>query len=167
MDPDLDRSEAAAIPVVGEEATVGVRRVTTGGVRVHKNVREREEIVDQPLRREKVEVRRVVRNEVVSGPLPVRQEGDTTIIPVVEEVLVVEKRWVLKEELRLTKQRFEERRAERVVLRSEDANVERFDAEGTATPVDTGTAPAAGRDPLMEAIRARRPQLKRKNRIIK
>jgi len=166
MDPDRDRSEAAAIPVVGEEATVGVRRVTTGGVRVHKNVREREEIVDQPLRREKVEVRRVVRNEVVSGPLPVRQEGDTTIIPVVEEVLVVEKRWVLKEELRLTKQRFEERHQERVLLRGEDAEVERFDAEGRATATDAAT-PAPGPDPLMDAIRARRPHLKRKNKIIK
>lgn len=180
-DPESKAAEArvttdpAAIPVVSEEATIGVRRVATGGLRVHKRVHEHEELVDQPLRREKADIRRVVRNEVVSGPLPVRQEGDTTIIPVVEEVLVFEKRWVLKEELHITKQRFEERRQERVVLRREDADVERFDAEGRTTPVDVRDAPAAKQsappasdsDPLTQALRARRPRLVRKNKIIK
>ena len=37
--------------------------------------------------------------------MPVREEHDTTIISVVEEVLVVEKRWMLREEIHIRKQR--------------------------------------------------------------
>ena len=60
---------------------------------------------DEPLWREEVEVTRVPMQRVVDGPVPVREENDTTIISVVEEVLVVEKRWMLREEIHIRKQR--------------------------------------------------------------
>ena len=108
-----------------EELEVGKRTVETGRVQISKRVHEREEVVDVPLLREEVEIQRVAVNRVVEGPVAIRQEGDTTIVPVVEEVLVVEKRLMLKEELRITKRRVEEHRPQRVTLRSEDATVER------------------------------------------
>ncbi|MCA1628121.1 MAG: YsnF/AvaK domain-containing protein, partial [Acidobacteria bacterium] len=61
-------------------------------------VREREEIVDELLLKEAVEVERVIINREVDAPVPVRYEGETMIVPVLEEMLVVEKRLVLKEE---------------------------------------------------------------------
>ena len=58
-----------------------------------------------------------------------RSEEDTLIIPVLEEVLVVEKRLLLKEEVRITK-REETHTPQRVTLRREEAAVERINREG-------------------------------------
>ena len=49
------------------------------------------------------------------------------IVPLLEEVLVVEKRLMLKEELRITKRRVEDYQSQKVTLRSEEAVVERFE----------------------------------------
>lgn len=117
------------LPVIVEELEIQKRKVETGGVRVTKIVREREELVDEPLLREQVEVERVVLNKVVDSAVPVRREGDTLIIPVLEEVLVVEKRLILKEELHITMSRVATKEPQRVTLRSEEAVVERIDPQ--------------------------------------
>ena len=101
----LDRLVAGAetaIPRVAEEIDVQKRRVETGRVRATKVVRERQEVVDEPLARDEVDVQRVAVNRVVAGSVGTRQEGDTLIIPLLEEVLVVEKRLLVREELRIT-----------------------------------------------------------------
>jgi uncharacterized protein (TIGR02271 family) len=59
----------------------------------------------------------------------IREEGDTTIIPLLEEIIMVEKRLVLREELHVRKRRIEEPHTEQITLRREEANVERRDAE--------------------------------------
>jgi uncharacterized protein (TIGR02271 family) len=117
------------MPVIAEELEVGKRQVETGKVRVTKKVHEREEIIDEPLLAEEVTVERVPVNKVVDGPVPVRQEGDTMVISLLEEVLVVEKRLVLKEELRITRRRVETHRPQRVILRAEEGTVERLGPE--------------------------------------
>jgi len=117
------------VPVVAEEVEVGRRRVETGRVRVHKTVRTTEKVVDEPIVREEVEVERVPINRVIDAPVGPRQEGDTLIVPLLEEVLVVEKRLMLKEEVRITRRRVEQRSSQTVILRSEEATVERVDAE--------------------------------------
>jgi uncharacterized protein (TIGR02271 family) len=125
---DLSVEEAThdeVIPIVAEEVEVGKRKVERGKVRVRKGVTMREETVDVPLIREEVEVVRVPVNRPLEGPAEVRREGDVLIVPVVEEVLVVEKRLILKEELRITTRRVEERAPRRVTLRTEKATVER------------------------------------------
>jgi uncharacterized protein (TIGR02271 family) len=117
---------AAVIPVVAEEISVGRKVVETGVVRVRKSVREREETVTPTVTRETVEVDRVAVGRYVDGPEAPRQEGDTLVVPVFEEVLVVEKRLVLKEEIRITRRRVSETAApQRVTLRSEEIVVER------------------------------------------
>lgn len=130
FDRDSRTDDSIVIPVLSEELRPGVRRVPTGGVRVKKRVGEDEEIIDQPLRSEQVEVRRVLRDEVVSGPLPVRHEGDTVIVPVVKEVLKTQKQFVLTEEIHVTKRVVEQRHVQRVTLKHEQAEVERLDAAG-------------------------------------
>jgi uncharacterized protein (TIGR02271 family) len=131
------------IPVVAEQLEVGKRKVEAGGYRISKTVTEREEVVDQPLMREEVHVKRVPVNRMVDGPVPVRHVGDTMIIPLLEEVLVVEKRLMLKEELHVTKDSVETYRPQRVVLRSEQAQVERVGGEHQLPPrEDNFAAPA-------------------------
>ncbi len=49
------------------------------------------------------------------------------IIPVLEEMLVVEKRLVLKEEIRITKRRVDQTEKASVVLREEHIDIEHID----------------------------------------
>lgn len=127
------RGEAVRIPLVEEKLRVSKRARETGRVRLTKHVDVREEVVDEPLIREEVEVERVPVDRYVDKPVPTRTEGETTIIPVMEEVLVVEKRLRLKEELHVTRRRIEHRDPQRVALRSERIEVERTGPD-TASP---------------------------------
>lgn len=125
--------ETVVVPVVAEQLEVGKRRVEGGGVRIRKVVREHEEVVDEPLMREEVQVKRVPVGRIVDGPVPVRHVGDTMIISLLEEVVVVEKRLMLKEELHVTKSEVETYKPQRVVLRSEEALVERVGDDADET----------------------------------
>lgn len=126
------------VPVVVEELSVGTRVVDTGVVRLRKVVHEREEVVDAPLLRETVHVERVPVNRFVDGPVGPREEDGVTIIPVLEEVLVVEKRLVLREEIRVTRRREPMPSApQRVTLRREEVVVER---EGPKEPPERSDA---------------------------
>ncbi len=122
-------SETLVIPVIEEFLKIQKRQVETGRVRIRKVVQEREETVNVPLLREEVSVERVPVNRYVDGPLDVRYEGDIMIVPVVEEVLVVEKRLVLKEELHISKRQVQTEVPQTVILRSEEAFVERLEGK--------------------------------------
>ena len=119
--------ETVVLPVIAEKLDVQKQRVESGGVRIKKIVHEREEIVDEPLIREEVQVKRVPVNRVVDAPIPIRHVGNTMVISLMEEVLVVEKRLMLKEELYITKGEIETHKPQRVILRSEEATIERVD----------------------------------------
>jgi uncharacterized protein (TIGR02271 family) len=120
----------AVLPVVEEELRVGKRVVETGRVRVTKRVHEREEVVDEPLVREEYDVERVPVGVFVDEPVGPRHEGETLVVPVLEEVLVVEKRLLVREELRITRRQTEEREPRRVTLLSEEVSVERTGPQG-------------------------------------
>ena len=126
------------IPVAAEALTIDRRVVETGrGVRVLKTVSEREQIVDEPLALDEVRVERTAVNRWLEGSeIPaVRQEGDVTVVPVLEEVLVTTKRLLLKEEIRITRVRREIHQPQSVVLRTEQVSVEHFDeSEGSIGP---------------------------------
>ncbi len=121
--------ENLVVPVVHEVLDVEKRWVENGRVRITKVVHQHEEVVDEPLLREEVEVERIAINRAVDGPVAVRHEGDVMIVPVLEEVLVVEKRLMLKEELHIRRRRVEESHPQRIVLRTEEAAVERVKDE--------------------------------------
>ena len=123
-------ADEETIPLVEEKLSVAKRVVPTARVRISTVVDERQEWVREDLRREEATVERVpVGREVTEVP-EVRQEGDVLIVPVVEEVLVVEKRLVLKEELHIRKTHSTERFEEPVVLRATRAVVERDRLDG-------------------------------------
>jgi uncharacterized protein (TIGR02271 family) len=116
------------IPVIHEQLEIGKRKVQTGaGVRIEKIMRDEEQVVDLPLVHEQVEVERVAVDRILDGPVPVRHVGDTIIVPVVQEVLVVQKQLRLVEELHIRKTRTEKRDPRTVVLKKEEATVERLE----------------------------------------
>jgi uncharacterized protein (TIGR02271 family) len=79
------------IPIVEEVLDVQRHRVETGKVRITRVVHEREEEVNTPRVREEVTIERVPPlNRLVDAPVSIRHEGDTLIIPVLEEVVVTE-----------------------------------------------------------------------------
>lgn len=127
------------LPVAREEVHVSVRKVDTGcGVRVHKTVSEHAQAIEQSLLREVVSVKRVPIDKIVSlSEAPVaHQDGDTWIVPILEEVLVVEKRLRIKEEVHITRSAHAEAFSDTVVLRTEHVAIERFD-EGAKPEVNT------------------------------
>lgn len=128
--PGSSADDIMVIPVLREEVHVGVRQVDTcRGVRVIKTVSEQAHQIDQTLLRDAVSVRRVPVDKIVAlNEAPVaRHEGDTLIVPILEEILVVEKRLRVKEEIHITRTAHSEPYAETVMLRSEHIDVERFD----------------------------------------
>jgi uncharacterized protein (TIGR02271 family) len=120
------------IPIVEEGMRVEKRQVVTGRVRVRTVVETLEEIAHASLEGETVEVQRVPRDQIVDVAPAVRTEGEVTIVPVIEEVMVVEKRLVLKEELHIRRRRSTETVEIPVTLRKQRAVVERLPPEGEA-----------------------------------
>jgi len=132
---DHPETQPMVVPVLMEELEVQKRVVETGTVRLTKVVHERETLVDEPLFREEVEVTHVPIQRVVDAPVPVREQHDTLIVSVLEEVLVVEKRLMLKEEIHMRTHRVETRQPQQVTLRREEVGVERV--RNTATTQTT------------------------------
>ncbi|TFW35364.1 YsnF/AvaK domain-containing protein [Massilia horti] len=129
---DPGDTRTATVPVVEEQLSVGTRTVETGGgVRIHKTVSEHPAAFDQSVSRDEVVVRHVPVDRLVApGEAPVtRYEGETLVVPVLEEELVVERRVRIKEELHITRVRHPERRQGTVILRSEQVSVERLDED--------------------------------------
>jgi uncharacterized protein (TIGR02271 family) len=127
------QQEVAAIPLVEERVSVAKRQVESGRLRVRISVEEREEQVPVTLAHDEVEVERVPKNVPLAELPSVRLEGNTTIIPVVEEVVVVEKRLVLVEEIHVRRRTATSDEAIPVRLRAEQAAVERTGEPETAS----------------------------------
>ncbi|MDZ4803167.1 MAG: DUF2382 domain-containing protein [Bryobacteraceae bacterium] len=91
-------SGETVIPAIEEHVVVDRQSVETGRLRIRKHVEETETTVDEPLLENTWEVERVAVNRILSGEPPEpRYEGDTLVLPVLEEVLVVEKRLILRD----------------------------------------------------------------------
>ena len=120
-----DDKPSVVIPVAREEASIAREIVETGVVNVRKVVRERVEVIDEPMLHDEVHIEHVTINREVAAPEPPREEGDVLVIPVYEEVVTVHRQWILKEEVRLRRREVQTRHREEVVLREEQALVER------------------------------------------
>jgi uncharacterized protein (TIGR02271 family) len=119
------------VPIVEESLHVDKVPIDQGGYRISKRVSTRDERVEELLRSQHVEIeRRPIGRHLESSEVPEpRHEGDTLIIPVVEEVLVTEKRLLLVEEVRVTRVDATRRDSQSVPLRKEEITIERLAAE--------------------------------------
>nr|WP_238940217.1 DUF2382 domain-containing protein [Pseudoroseomonas ludipueritiae] len=128
------------IPLAKEVLRVGQRTVETGRVRVSVTTETAEETVRESLRTRRAEVQRVMLGHEVREAPQAREEDGVLVIPVVEEILVVEKRLVLKEEIRLrfvdteeTVEQTVERRVQRATVARTPPQEAGEPAPGTAT----------------------------------
>lgn len=132
--PNFDREPELLIPVVQEELDVGKRVVDTGTVRVRTVTQSHQQVVEMPLEREEVVVERIAIGRAVDAPVEAREEGDVLIVPVHEEVIVVTRQLVLKEELHIRRSVATVNSSQTVEVRRQDVVVEREPAAGTHPP---------------------------------
>lgn len=136
--PEASDSEREGDPIklLAEEMSLERQQVESGRVRVNVVTRERPEFVDVPLAREQVVVERVPIDKPIDAIPPIREEGDTFIVPIVEEILVLERRLMLKEELHLKRVHTTERYQQSVTLRHQEAVVTRTPSEVAEADTD-------------------------------
>ena len=119
--------------MVVEQVSVERRQVQTDRVRVRTSVDLHETTVEEQLQVGRLDViRHVVERQVSEAPVPYRV-GDTLIIPVVEERLVVEKRLFVVEEVHVTTTSHAEVVSIPVTLRQTRAVIERNDPDPSTT----------------------------------
>lgn len=122
------------IALHGEDLVVGKRVVERSIVRVATVTRSHDSLVEEKLTHRRVEITHVPMGYFVDAIPPVREEGDLTIMPVVEEIVVVERRLLLKEEVHIRRTQQVEQHVETVTLRRQEAVVTRtpiIAADGT------------------------------------
>lgn len=123
-------SDDPTLLVVEEKASIVKQRVVTGKVRVSTRTELVDELAQATLEHQAVDVERVAIGRQIDVAPEVRTEGDLTIIPVVEEILVVEKRLFLKEELHIRRRVTAENAEIPITLRKQTAIVEHLDSDG-------------------------------------
>ncbi len=133
---DTFAADRQSLAEVEERLDVRVESRETGRVRARTVTEAREVPVDADGWRETVEVERVPVDRPVDQAEGSRVEGDVTIVPVYEEVLVVHKQLVLREEVRLVTRRERVSGPESVTLRRQRVDVERLPPSG----IDDGSA---------------------------
>jgi uncharacterized protein (TIGR02271 family) len=121
-------ADAIVVPRVEEQLEIHKKKQATGRVQVRIVPQVRTESVDLVLEQDEVEIERVPVNRVVDAPAPMRQEGDVTILPVYEEITVVEKKLVLKEEVHITRRRKQKHETQQLPVRSEEVKITRFNS---------------------------------------
>jgi len=129
METSGEDEREIVLPLYAEEISVSKRVEATNRIQVSTVTHAHEELVEALLAREEAQVERVAVGRPVDAVPPVREEGDTIVIPVVEEILLAERRLMLKEEVRIRRVRQTIRSQERVILRKQEAVV-------TRTPVE-------------------------------
>ena len=136
--------EKAVLSLIAEIARIDKRAVETGRVRVSTRTETVDEVLRENLRSDMVGVTRVAVNRTLAeGEVPpvVREEDGVTIIPVLEEILVVEKRLVLREEVHVRQTTAGEDVEMPVTLRRQHAVIERVSPEGHVTAVSPAPPP--------------------------
>jgi stress response protein YsnF len=119
------------IPLHAETAEVTRETKITGTVKVETSTLTRRVDIDEQLLDQFADIERVAIGRAIDAMPELRHEGDTTIVPVVEERLVVERRLFLKEEIRITRRNATRHHHETLSLRSQTATVTRVPAEET------------------------------------
>jgi stress response protein YsnF len=126
---DGDHDDRVTLALAEEVARVTKRVVETGRVHVSLRTDTIEQVVQETLARSRVEIERVEINRTLEPgeaiPRPREEADGTTVLPVLEEVLVIERRLVLREEVRIRALREEETVTENVALRRQRAEVSR------------------------------------------
>lgn len=140
VESQADAAREIVIPLFEEKLAVSKQIIPTSRVQVSRVTNTREQFVEELLHHEDIAVERVVVDQPVDTVPPIRDDGETIVVPIVEEVLRVERYLVLKEELRVRRVRRTEKYQEGVTLRKQEAVVTRLAiANPTVSPAGTQT----------------------------
>ena len=120
------KTQDPSLNILHERINIDKETVVSGKVVIHKDVHEENETITVPVSHEEVEIKKVAINKYVDTPPAVRYDGDTTIIPVIKEVLIVEKKLLLVEEVYVTKHVVTETSEHTVPIRKEEVSVEHY-----------------------------------------
>jgi uncharacterized protein (TIGR02271 family) len=131
---DLEDEDELRVQRSEEELRAGTREREAGRLNVRKRVRTDREQVRVPTRREEVSVERVPVNEEGTGA---EIGEDEVSMPVVEDEVVVDKRSVVKEEIRVRKDVVEDEEVVEEDVRKEEVDVE--DRTTTTRGRESGT----------------------------
>lgn len=138
-----EQAPTQVIPLLREDLTLGHREVETGRVRVHLSTTTEDRTVRAPVRHQLAEVERIAIGREVAEAPGIREEEDGTVlvVPVLEEILVTERRIILKEEIRIRRVTTTETIETTTALHSQVATVERLppatpEPESRRTPGD-------------------------------
>lgn len=129
---DSDSSRAAPVKdaaevlsVVQERPVIHKRLRPVSHVRIQVTPQEEHRVLDVPLTEQQVSIERVQTERFVDQAPPIRQKADVTIIPILEEVMVVEKRLMVREELHVRRMEKRVHHQKSVTLRREQATITR------------------------------------------
>ena len=127
---DLEDEDELRVQRSEEELRAGTREREAGAMKVRKRVRTDREQIEVPTKHEEVTVERVP----VEGEATEAQIGeDEVTVPVTEEEVVVDKRAVAKEEIRLRKDVVEDTETVEEDVRREEIEVEDDTERGSGT----------------------------------
>jgi stress response protein YsnF len=144
LNPETDaRAVSASLLLLEEQISVVRRRIAGDTIRVSTVTTRTEKHVAEEIVHERIEVEHVPIGRPIDTAPRVREEGDVTIIPMVEEVVFIEKRLILKEEIRLRRVRVPDVHREVITLRQQDVVVERIQPGETrhSSPVELAPIP--------------------------
>ena len=117
-----------------EDVQVARQTREVGSVSVSITTDVRDHAIDELLTSTEVGVRRIPIGRIVDRMPESRQDGDTLIVPVVEEVAVI--RFLIREEIHVTRTTSTRRHQDVVSLRTERATVARSGDGGILPPSD-------------------------------
>ena len=146
------------ISLYSEDVTLEKIVGETGRLKIAKRTRTREAVVDSELLREEAIVETVPKGHQVFEMPVTRTEGDTMIIPVIEEVIHVEKRLILKEEIHITRRKTAKRFYDTVTLRHQEAVVSRVQSEASPVQSESESPPPPSSGLQRRKKRTEKPQ---------
>jgi uncharacterized protein (TIGR02271 family) len=120
-----ERIDETRVPIIEERARIEKKMVDKSVVRITTSFNAHTEHLTQELTSEDVLVERVPVDREIDSIPQIREEADALIIPVVEQRVVIEKRWVLREELHVRKKKRTDTVEIPVTLHSSEVSVER------------------------------------------
>jgi uncharacterized protein (TIGR02271 family) len=116
----LEAQSEVTLPLHKEELDVTKRSVQAGEVRIHKDIVEEEQVVEVPIRKERV---RVERRNVDRPAMQASFHEETLVVPVRTEEVETYKRAVVEEEVVIRKDEVEEVRHIGETLRHEEVDI--------------------------------------------
>ena len=122
----MKKQNTSSLNVLQEQVNIDKKIIESGKVIIHKKVHQENKDVEVPVSYEQVEIKKIAINKYVNETPVIRYEGNTTIIPVMKEVAVIEKKLLLVEEVHVIKHAVQKTEEHTVPLRKEEIEVEHY-----------------------------------------